>query len=97
MPHQENRQWQRFNIRAPVRARLERPEGAAIFTGKTRDISAAGAYVMCTPPPPLGARLRVEVELPSVGQTLSMQGTVTRADADGFAIRFDEVLAALGG
>ena len=97
MDPKDYRRWQRFRISAPVHAEVEEPDGCEQVDGRTRDISAAGAYVVCSNPPPAGAKVRVEVELASVGQTLSMQGKVTRADEDGFAVSFDEVMSAFGG
>lgn len=64
--------------------------------GVTRDISATGAYVACSIPLPQDAKIRFEITLASLEQRLSMTGGITHADANGSAVRFDEVLAAFG-
>lgn len=62
----------------------------------TRDVSTAGAFVTASPCPPVGARVEIDILLPSingtgVGVRLHGEGTVLRVDRSnskptGFAV-----------
>lgn len=65
------------------------------FSGTLRDISITGMFMKMKNCPPVGQKCRVEMILKGKHSRLMIEdvgGTVTRNDAEGVAIRFDELL-----
>lgn len=60
-------------------------------TGKTRDISVSGAYILSDCQPPIGAAVQMSVTLPPLSGSkrvaqLSIDAQTIRIDASGFAV-----------
>jgi hypothetical protein len=86
----ERRRCVRFRLSVPVVYRWrDRSKAKYEHAGLTRDIGAAGVYVICRVLPPNGAKVTLEVQLPSLeGETsrsfrLNAKGTVTRVEETG--------------
>ena len=103
----ELRRYDRYRLGAPAVFWWDEPEGTRKeASGVTRDISTIGIFVESTACPPLGARVQLQVSLPSLhgnlpGWRLEAEGHVVRVDgkeegfANGFAVSNGELTAKL--
>ncbi|MBU2487993.1 MAG: PilZ domain-containing protein [Proteobacteria bacterium] len=96
MKPENRRSMERYNLKIPAKVRPCSAPARAISLS-TSDVSAGGAYFLCTEP--LEEKTRVYVSLfllpkggiqgESSGARVRVQGTVVRTDGQGMAIRFD--------
>jgi hypothetical protein len=87
------RKWQRFPASAQVRVQvLDDQVSDKIILGASRDVSAAGVFILTQNPPPVGTKVKVFTRLATTGMILENCGEVVRLEADGFAVRFDNVI-----
>jgi hypothetical protein len=85
--------------RAHDRFPAELPVAFALDDGvpaesQTADVSASGAFIRCAHAegqsgPAVGTRVKLTLAAGSDAQPLELQGEVTRAKADGFAVQFE--------
>jgi hypothetical protein len=80
--------------RAHDRFPAELPVAFALGDGapaesQTADVSASGAFIRCDAAPAVGTRVKLTLAAGSDAQPLELQGEVTRAKADGFAVQFE--------
>lgn len=69
------------------------PEGQS--KGVIKDISAGGMYLRAKTPPSVGQSIRLEFPLFNFEQPILVSGSVTRAEPDGFGVKFHEPIDAL--
>ncbi len=73
--HAERRRRIRFRVTLPIRIRTADGE----ITGQTRNISLLGASAITAQPAPDGIPATAEVDLPSGGTPIRMEGTIVRS------------------
>ncbi len=76
----------RFPAELPVAFALA---GGAASESQTSDVSASGAFIRCDAAPAVGTRVKLTLAAGGDAQPLELQGEVTRAKADGFAVQFE--------
>ena len=104
----ELRKYDRYRLGAPAVFWWDGPEGTRReASGFTRDISTIGIYVESSVCPPVGARVQLQVSLPSLhgnlpGWRLEAEGQVVRVEGEeeerfvhGFAVSNGELTAKL--
>ena len=84
----EQRKHKRYDLSAVVKFGWELPNGAHLQgTGITRDVSAAGLFVMTDDPPPRGTVVDFEVDLDTSrldsGLSVRAKGEVKRVEITG--------------
>jgi hypothetical protein len=93
MDYSVKRKWQRFPASAQVRVQvLDNQAADRVILGASRDVSAAGVFILTTTPPPIGTKVKVFTRLSTTGMILENFGEVVRNEPDGFAVRFDNVV-----
>ena len=93
MTHKAKRTRNRIDTQGVIEVRvLTDIAFPTILRGVSRDISAAGVFVLCDEQPPMGTKVRTKLTLPTTGMTLNNHGTIVRLEPEGFAIQFYEVL-----
>jgi PilZ domain-containing protein len=91
----ELRQHRRYRLVATVNFEWETGEGIVLKSaGQTRDISAAGVFIVTSELLPTGTSVNLVVNLPSLqddssGAQLKTHGRVLRTDGKGFAVIAD--------
>jgi hypothetical protein len=78
---EERRARRRFERSIHVSIGLE-PEGEPVV-GRIRNISLAGAFIEMSEPVPQGSRLRMELVIPSNGDSIRCRGVVMWTDTMG--------------
>ena len=104
MPMKERRTYERFQLSLPARMELNSPERTEIFDAQTRDMSAAGVFLLTTKRFSEGTRCRLELTVPSnrikeltgAQGLIKVEGTVVRSTPDGVAVCFDGECKILG-
>jgi hypothetical protein len=101
MVEQERRKSLRFLQRRPVIV-ITRSVGESVYLRSlvTRDFSPEGAFVLADHRPPVGTPVHIRMPLVLRGVALSIdfeiEATVVRREAEGMAIRFEQVTLACG-
>lgn len=95
----EKRQLERFAFSVPARVVIPGRGEAGELYGRTRDLSAAGAFLFLGQSLSIGESVELEIELnmglqkaaaPAANEThMRGKGVVTRQEADGLAISFE--------
>ena len=100
----ERRAYKRFELELPARVEIETAGKKLIFNLQTRDISAAGAFLLTGERLPEDARCQLEVTVPSdrikeltgAQSLIKIEGEIVRATPDGVAVCFDGKCEILG-
>ena len=103
----ERREYERFQLALPAMLQMATSVQKEIFDAQTRDISAAGAFLLTTERLSEGTRCRLELTIPSnrikeitgAQSLIKVEGTVVRSTLEGVAICFDgecEILSLKG-
>lgn len=95
----EKRNLHRFDLNLSVRIYSDEAYGEKYLEAAIGDISSGGAFISTSVQFPLGARLRLEVNMPQpkhgdqqhVYSMLLGEGTVLRTSGHGFAVSFDRM------
>lgn len=79
--------------RVPFRMQAEIDTGEEKFTGKVKDISLKGAFILSQPTAPPEKQVSISIHLTGTSAKLviTINGKVIRNDAEGFAVYFDAV------
>jgi hypothetical protein len=91
----EKRQQKRYRLEAVVAFSWESADHLTHQgSGRTRDFSIAGAYVITSTQLPMGSSLQLDISLPPLqaaghGSRLKTNGRVVRCGSDGFAVIAD--------
>jgi hypothetical protein len=93
----ERRKYERFQLILPARIHLITSEKKQIFDLRTKDISAAGAFLQTTEQFPEGTLFHLEMTVPSerikeltgAQSLINVEGTVVRSTPTGVAICFN--------
>ena len=93
----ERRKYERFQLVLPVKMEKVTTRKKEIFNLRTKDISAAGAFLSTKEQFPVGTWCQLELTIPSrkieelTGSRgyIEVTGVVVRSTADGVAICFD--------
>ena len=104
----ERREYERFQLALPVRLENAISVKKEIFDAQTRDMSAAGVFLLTTKRFSEGTPCRLELivtnerikELTGVHGLIKLEGTIVRSTPNGVAICFDgdcEILGLKGG
>ena len=101
---EERREYERFQLALPVRLENTTSVKQEIFDAQTRDISAAGVFLLTTERFSEGTRCQLELiviserikELTGVQGLIKLEGTIVRSTPDGVAICFDGDCQILG-
>ena len=94
---EERREYERFQLALPARLEMATSVKREIFDAQTRDISAAGAFLLTTERLSEGTRCRLELTVPSnrikeltgAQSLIKVEGTVVRSTPEGVAICYD--------
>ena len=100
----ERREYERFQLALPARLEMATSVKKDILGAQTRDISAAGAFLLTTQRLSEGTRCQLELivtserikELTGVHGLIKIEGTIVRSTPDGVAICFDGDCQILG-
>ena len=100
----ERREYERFQLALPARLEMATSVKKDILGAQTRDISAAGAFLLTTQRLSEGTRCRLELtvssnrikEITGAQSLIKVAGTIVRSTPEGVAIGFDGECEILG-
>ena len=93
----ERREYERFQLELPAKMEMIGSRTNEIFELRTKNISAAGAFLHTREELPEGTRCRVEMTVPSdrikeltgAQSLIKIEGVLVRSTPEGMAICFD--------
>jgi Tfp pilus assembly protein PilZ len=93
----ERRQFERLLFEVSARMETTISDKKQLFEYKTKDISAAGAFIFTPEPFSIGTRVKIDLitsnerirELTGVKSLIECEGSVIRSTPTGVGVRFD--------
>jgi hypothetical protein len=97
MKMKEQRKYQRFPLKLPVRMEMITPDRKQVFEFQTKNLSASGAFIDTTTPFSLGSRVKMDLtakskrikDLTGAHSLIKCEGVIVRSTPVGVAICFD--------
>ena len=94
----ERREYERFDLKLPVRIQVLVPDGKKTFNALSTDISAGGVYIFPKRSFTMGTQVKLELtvlnarvkKLTGAQGLIMAEGTVVRCTSTGIAISFGE-------
>lgn len=89
MVEKEQRRFTRISFDAKIKV----TKGTIVITGKARDLSLKGLFVICREKLPVGQNVEVDIELSGLKQfpKVSVEGHIVRITPEGMGIDFDSM------